>query len=103
MPSENGSDLTLYGLPFFLHAKKNEAVRLRFMPRQRRFIIRRIASYGKAVFHFPPEDEALLYLHYGKKTPISFSIHKSAITDFSFLTDFFIFRQINTYLQKTSY
>ena len=59
------------------------------MPRQRRFIIRRIASYGKAVFHFPPEDEALLYLRYGKKTPISFSIHKSAITDFNFLTDFF--------------
>jgi len=33
-------------------AKKHEAARLRFMPRQRRFIIRRIASYGKAVFHF---------------------------------------------------
>ncbi len=40
--------------PFFCAQKMaNEAVRLRFMPRQRRFITRRVASYGEAVLHSP--------------------------------------------------
>ena len=38
---------------FFCHGKKHEAIRLRFIPRKRRFIISMIASYGESRASFP--------------------------------------------------
>jgi len=50
----NPQGALIFELPaiFLPLAKKHEAVRLRFMPRRRRFITRRVASYGEAVLHF---------------------------------------------------
>ena len=42
----------------FLPPAKNEAVRLRFMPRQRRFMHRRCASYAERRASYLPDDLA---------------------------------------------
>ena len=51
-PCVTSSILVLATIFFALTAKKYEAVRLRFMPRWRCFMISMIASYGEAVLHF---------------------------------------------------
>jgi len=42
---------------FAWRAKKHEAARLRFMPRQQYFMILRIASYGESRASFSPPDD----------------------------------------------